>query len=214
MKGIPGNNSLAGQLNALAELPALAEDAIYDWNTVIDAAMQRVLNDLFSSSPDSVAAFTDLYDQHLVARLEANAAYVPGISLWAFGCVWHCRYCADGLFRRCHVLYKYEQYTKRCPRGHLHRFDMQLMKAGFHVFMAVYTIVPLSKTALKWGAALVLTWLNTFNSTEIRLAVAITDTLVFPRRNSVSVNCPGRSSVSRCEGCGYGLARHPAGQLG
>ncbi|MFN8371481.1 MAG: vanadium-dependent haloperoxidase [Anaerolineae bacterium] len=82
--GMPGNNSLAGQLNGLTELPVPAEDAVYDWDASVDAALKAVLSGLFAASADSVAAYSDLYDAHIAAREAATSAEVVARSV-AFG---------------------------------------------------------------------------------------------------------------------------------
>jgi hypothetical protein len=79
--GMPGNNSLAGQLNGLDELPLPADDAVYDWNASVDAAMLTVLSGLFSASADSVAAYTELYNTHIAAREAATSPEIVARSV-------------------------------------------------------------------------------------------------------------------------------------
>jgi membrane-associated phospholipid phosphatase len=68
----PGRRSLAKQLNALPVLPKPVPGGDLDFPTAQSAAMLRVLNRHFQSSPASVAAFSAFFDGTLAARRAAN----------------------------------------------------------------------------------------------------------------------------------------------
>lgn len=52
--GIPNSRSLSGQLNAMPDMPAIKQDSIYDWPTVLAATSQKltieIIDTLFTSS--------------------------------------------------------------------------------------------------------------------------------------------------------------------
>jgi hypothetical protein len=61
LPGIEGNNSLAGQLNGLTDLPLPDENTVYDWPSSMNAALSRVLGSLFASGKDTTQkAIADL----------------------------------------------------------------------------------------------------------------------------------------------------------
>jgi hypothetical protein len=70
---MPGNRSLVNQVNELTDLPWIDYELQYDPITVVNAAMQTVLNNLFrTNSDESRAAFVALRDEWLQNRRDAG----------------------------------------------------------------------------------------------------------------------------------------------
>jgi PAP2 superfamily len=61
--GMPGHASLGGQLNQLAPFTPPAQGTQFNWPTVANAALGRMLELLFSTSPNSLAAIANLRNQ-------------------------------------------------------------------------------------------------------------------------------------------------------
>ncbi len=71
--GMPGYQSLAGQLNALAVLPQPAPGADYHWPTVANSALATATRELFANaSEENLAAIDALYER-LAAEFELDA---------------------------------------------------------------------------------------------------------------------------------------------
>lgn len=68
LNGMPGNVSLAGQIEHMPDMPLPDETLVYDWPSVSTGAMSTVLTALFPERPDSAAAFEALRDQQIEAR--------------------------------------------------------------------------------------------------------------------------------------------------
>ena len=74
LPGIPGNNSLSGQLNAMPDMPEVDSTAGYDWPTVANYALFTVSEGLMSTAkPETHKAFADLRDSQLSDR-QANVS--------------------------------------------------------------------------------------------------------------------------------------------
>lgn len=65
LHGIPGNNSLAWQINDMPDMPYPDEDKVYNWSVVATIALDQVLTALFPDSTESAEAFHALRDQQL-----------------------------------------------------------------------------------------------------------------------------------------------------
>ena len=66
--GMPEYQSLAGQLNGLASLPAINPEASYDWPTAANAALATIITHLFQTAPTEVqASISALADQQAQA---------------------------------------------------------------------------------------------------------------------------------------------------
>ncbi|MEP7288828.1 MAG: vanadium-dependent haloperoxidase [Chloroflexota bacterium] len=75
LAGMPGFNSLAGQLTDMPDMPELPDEkAIYDWPASADAALAVTLKGLMSA--DSVSAIDALRTTHLAGRTQATNAEV------------------------------------------------------------------------------------------------------------------------------------------
>jgi hypothetical protein len=76
LPGMPGKNSMAGQLNAMPDMPLLPDEkAIYDWPTSAESALEVVSSGLLTS-PASKKAFEDRLAQHIDARTKVVGADV------------------------------------------------------------------------------------------------------------------------------------------
>jgi hypothetical protein len=76
LPGMPGRNSLSGQLNELPDMPLLAEEnAKYDWQTSVATAFQ-VVSDGLLTKPESKKAFKDLLAKQAPERKERFGADV------------------------------------------------------------------------------------------------------------------------------------------
>lgn len=69
--GIPGNNSLAGQIWHMPDMPLPEEDLVYDWLTTMNVAMATVSEGLFpNASEETIASIHEFRDNQLSARTE------------------------------------------------------------------------------------------------------------------------------------------------
>jgi hypothetical protein len=86
LPGIEGNNSLAGQLNGLTDLPLPEENVVYDWPSSMNAGLSTVLSSLFANAKDSKTktAITDMRATQAGERKKAVSADVIEHSL-AYG---------------------------------------------------------------------------------------------------------------------------------
>ena len=67
---MPSNYSLAGQLQDLADLPLPEEGEIYDWPSVVDGTMAKVVAGLFvNPSEETLAAIAELHERQIDARI-------------------------------------------------------------------------------------------------------------------------------------------------
>lgn len=66
-QGIPGDNTLSGQLNRLPDMPQLDNAGVYDWGVVADGALDTVLDGLMGTN-DSRAVFDAVAKQHISGR--------------------------------------------------------------------------------------------------------------------------------------------------
>lgn len=87
--GMPGNNSLAGQLNGLESLPSTDPKLEYDWPTVLIESLFQVCTDLLSFTlEDEDGTFSQLRENQLAEReavvdeevLERSIAYAEILS--------------------------------------------------------------------------------------------------------------------------------------
>jgi hypothetical protein len=85
LPGIEGNNSLAGQLNGLTNLPLPDENVVYDWPSSMSGALSTVLNSLFANGkPATKKAIADMRAAQAVERKKAVEADIVERSL-AYG---------------------------------------------------------------------------------------------------------------------------------
>jgi hypothetical protein len=86
LPGIEGNNSLAGQLNGLTDLPLPEENVVYDWPSSMNGGLSTVLSSLFANAkdPKTKAAITDMRAAQAIERKKAVSADVVERSL-AYG---------------------------------------------------------------------------------------------------------------------------------
>jgi hypothetical protein len=79
--GIPGNNSLAGQIWHMPDMPLPDEDETYDWLTSFNVAMADVTRGLFiNASDESYAAIDAMEESQLAARAEEVGEDVVEVS--------------------------------------------------------------------------------------------------------------------------------------
>jgi hypothetical protein len=70
--GIPGNNSLAGQIWHMPDMPLPEEEVVYDWLTSFNVAMAMVSRGLFlNASEETLALIDEMEASQLAARTEA-----------------------------------------------------------------------------------------------------------------------------------------------
>jgi PAP2 superfamily len=75
--GIPGNSSLSGQLTGMPDMPAVEENAVYDWPIVANAALSTTLSGLFpANASPTQQAFAALRDKQISARRSVVSADV------------------------------------------------------------------------------------------------------------------------------------------
>lgn len=68
--GIPGNNSLAGQIWHMPDMPLPEEDVVYDWLTTFNVAMAEVTRGLFlNASEEAYTSIEEMRDSQLEARI-------------------------------------------------------------------------------------------------------------------------------------------------
>lgn len=73
LPGMPGYQTLAGQLHELTALPQPAAGTTIDWPAAVSAAGAAVARDLFPNpSATTLLAFRDLYVNHNLSRLQAG----------------------------------------------------------------------------------------------------------------------------------------------
>lgn len=85
LPGMPQNNSLAGQIWHMPDMPLPEEDALYDWLSSHNGAMSTVTEALFpNASAESTAAIDSMRQSNAEARIEEVGAEVVERSL-AFG---------------------------------------------------------------------------------------------------------------------------------
>lgn len=71
LNGMPGNNSLAGQIDHMPDMPLPIFDAPYDWPTVANEALAEVYHSLFEEgSTETHAAIDSLHGKTLIARTD------------------------------------------------------------------------------------------------------------------------------------------------
>ena len=69
LNGMPGNNSFAGQIDHMPDMPLPLFDAPYDWPAVANAALAGVYHSLFDTgSQETHDAIDFLHDKYLIAR--------------------------------------------------------------------------------------------------------------------------------------------------
>jgi membrane-associated phospholipid phosphatase len=69
VNGMPNNYSLAGQLQGLPDLPLAVADEVYDWSSVANGTMAKLIPGLFvNPSEDTRAAVAALHEQVIDAR--------------------------------------------------------------------------------------------------------------------------------------------------
>ena len=69
LNGMPGNNSFAGQIDHMPDMPLPLFDAPYDWPAVANEALAGVYHSLFETgSPETHDAIDFLRDKYLIAR--------------------------------------------------------------------------------------------------------------------------------------------------
>jgi hypothetical protein len=82
LPGIPGNKSLAGQLNDMPVMPHPDDKAVYDWPSSANAALATVIDGLFTDgTADTHQAFAALKDRLTTERKATVAAEVVDRSL-------------------------------------------------------------------------------------------------------------------------------------
>jgi hypothetical protein len=79
--GIPGNNSLAGQIWHMPDMPLPEEDEVYDWLTTFNVSMAMVTRGLFiNASEETYAAIDAIEESQLAARIEEVGDEVVEVS--------------------------------------------------------------------------------------------------------------------------------------
>lgn len=73
--GMPDNNSFAGQIDHMPDMPLPLFDAPYDWPAVANEALAQVYHSLFEDGdPETHVAIDYLHDKYLIARRAAVSA--------------------------------------------------------------------------------------------------------------------------------------------
>lgn len=71
--GMPGSNSLVGQLQELESLPTILEDEKYHWPSVANAAMYHIISDLyFNATAENLGLLEGIYTD-----FESDFSWVP-----------------------------------------------------------------------------------------------------------------------------------------
>ncbi|MDX1992776.1 MAG: vanadium-dependent haloperoxidase [bacterium] len=82
VNGIPGNYSIGGQVQGMNDLPLPEEGQVYDWASVANAALARVIEGLFPNpSQETLDAIQELYLSQAEARTKEVGASVVRRSL-------------------------------------------------------------------------------------------------------------------------------------
>jgi hypothetical protein len=82
VNGIPGNYSIGGQVQGMNDLPLPEEGQVYDWASVANAALARVIEGLFPNpSQETLDAIQELYLSQSEARTKEVGASVVRRSL-------------------------------------------------------------------------------------------------------------------------------------
>jgi len=74
--GIPGNNSMAGNLNGLGDLPYIDENAVYDWPSVAAGSMSTVINGMFPGNDATHKAVAALREKQIMERSKATSVEI------------------------------------------------------------------------------------------------------------------------------------------
>jgi hypothetical protein len=83
--GIPGNNSLSGQLNDMPDMPLIEDNVIYDWASTANAALATVIDGLFTkATADTHKAVADVRKKQAIERRQVVGDAVVTRSL-AYG---------------------------------------------------------------------------------------------------------------------------------
>jgi hypothetical protein len=79
--GIPGDNTMSGELNGLSALPQPDPDKVYDWTTVANEALYGTMSKLMPITDATQKALLDQHDKVLADRKAALPADVVARSL-------------------------------------------------------------------------------------------------------------------------------------